>query len=110
MICESLAAEKHAYSIVEVSPASTGLCAVTVNNVDRTCIAILEACEHYPESHMKQTMESEMMKNCICTYSTGFFIESNYEALCLLAEQSAEQNKIFGFNLASEEISKTHYK
>ena len=55
-------------------------------------------------------MADDMMKNCICTYSTGFFIESNFEALCHLAEQSAAQNKIFGFNLASEEISKTHKK
>ena len=78
MICAALEAEKHPYSIVEVKPAATGLCAVTVNNVDRTCIAILEACERYPLSHMKQVMTDDMMKNCICTYSTGFFIESNF--------------------------------
>jgi adenosine kinase len=36
----------------------TGQCAVSVVNVDRTCIAILDACEKYPQSHLDSKLNS----------------------------------------------------
>lgn len=52
MIVSMLNEEKINYSLHQDAEVPTGLCAVTVNNVDRTCIAILDACEKYPSTHM----------------------------------------------------------
>ena len=35
-------------------------------------------------------------------YSTGFFIESNYEALKYMSDYVIHNNKLFGFNFASD--------
>jgi hypothetical protein len=40
------------YEFHEDDVAITGQCAVSVVNVDRTCIAILDACSKYPLSHI----------------------------------------------------------
>ena len=55
IILKQLQDEKISYSVVQAD-VSTGLCAVTVNNVDRTCIAILDACEKYPLNHMARML------------------------------------------------------
>ena len=38
-------------------------------------------------------------------YSTGFFIAINYEALLMMAKHASDNNKLFGFNLASEAVT-----
>jgi hypothetical protein len=82
----------------------TGLCAVTVVKVDRTCIAVLEACEKYPLDHMLSILNTEKLANTVCFYSTAFFIESNYRALLEMAQFANTNNRIFSFNLAAEYV------
>lgn len=105
MLLDQLEDEKLCYD-VHLTEKSTGLCAVTVNKVDRTCIAILDACEQYPTSHMRKMIDSELFRDCFCLYSTGFFVSSNWEALQLMAKAASEHNKIFGFNLGSAYTSR----
>lgn len=38
--------------LFKADDAMTGSCAVTVVEVDRTCIAVLDACEKYPLEHL----------------------------------------------------------
>jgi len=82
----------------------TGQCAVTVVKVDRTCIAILDACERYPLSHLESKLDEERLSDTICFYSTAFFIDSNFEALMAMANFANNHNRIFGFNFAAEYI------
>lgn len=77
---------------------------MTVVKVDRTCIAILEACEKYPLEHVQQQLNPDYLQDTLCLYSTGFFIESNYQALKELANYALNYHKIFGFNFAAEYI------
>ena len=57
MVVEMLTKEGVGFSIHEDKDVSTGLCALTVNNADRTSIAILDACEKYPTEHMVKMMQ-----------------------------------------------------
>ena len=68
---------------------------------DRTCIAVLDACEKYPTSHLKLVLERPEMASIMFYYTTAFFIESNYEALKTLMYHSNSYNKAFGFNIAA---------
>ena len=45
------------FSIFRSKDKATGVCAVHVNNVNRTCIAILDACESYPLSHTESILK-----------------------------------------------------
>lgn len=75
---------------------------------DRTCIAVLDACEKYPTEHMVEALKREENKNCMFFYSTGFFIESNYNALKMMSEFVADSSdKIFAFNFAAEYVYHT---
>jgi len=53
-IVKELNKENLLHDLYEDETALTGQCAVTVVKVDRTCIAILDACEKYPTSHIVQ--------------------------------------------------------
>lgn len=81
--------------------ALTGQCAVTVVDADRTCVAVLDACEKYPKSHLLQVLERPEMSSVMFYYTTAFFIESNFEALKALMYHANSYNKIFGFNIAA---------
>lgn len=106
IILKQLQDEKISYSIFEAEDGvSTGLCAVTVNNVDRTCIAILDACEKYPTSHMANILTQAAVMQAHVFYSTAFFISSNLQALKLMAETACKMDKLFAFNLASEDVT-----
>lgn len=96
--------EKLLYSIHEVEDTLTGQCAVSVVNVDRTCIAILDACEKYPTEHIKESLNKELLKDTFCFYSTGFFIESNSQALFEMAKYANTHNRIFSYNFAADYI------
>lgn len=89
--------------------AVTGTCAVTVVNVDRTCIAILDANKKYPSSHMEHLLSKNYVQDTWIFYSTAFFIASNYKALLMMVEFCKNNNKLFGFNFAAEFIYK-YYK
>ena len=80
-IKKQLKDEEVLYDVHVEEGSLTGSCPVTVVNVDRTCIAILDACEKYPTSHLTSTLENYDMTKALFFYSTGFFIESNKEAL-----------------------------
>jgi len=69
--------ESVSFSVYKAENTMTGSCAVTVNNGDRTCIAILDACEKYPMSHMETVLNSESIKGTKIFYTTGFFLESS---------------------------------
>lgn len=56
LIMEQLNEDGLTYDIHQDPEAVTGTCAVTVVNVDRTCIAILDANKKYPISHMDQLL------------------------------------------------------
>ena len=58
--------------------AMTGSCAVTVVDADRTCIAVLDACEKYPADHLSSILEKPEIQFSKVFYSTAFFIEANY--------------------------------
>ena len=73
-------------------------------HADRTCIAVLDACEYYPTSHFKETLSNKMVQNCRIFYTTGFFIRGNHEALKLMYEHACTNNYIFGFNFADENL------
>lgn len=97
------------HEIYQDPEAVTGTCAVTVVNVDRTCIAILDANKKYPISHMEHLLSKTYVQDTHVFYSTAFFIASNYNALLTMAEFCKKNNKIFGFNFAAEFIYK-YYK
>lgn len=84
----------------------TGSCAVTVVNVDRTCIAILDACEKYPQSHLESKLNPTSLAETVVFYSTAFFIQSNFSALIAMARFANQNNKLFAFNFAAEYIYK----
>lgn len=84
-VAKSLDEENMMHEIYVDDTTLTGQCAVTVINVDRTCIAILDACTKYPFSHLQPLMTEEYLKDTICFYSTAFFIEGCYEALFAMA-------------------------
>ena len=73
------------HDIYQDPEAVTGTCAVTVVNVDRTCIAILDANKKYPIEHMSQLLKKDYVKDTWIFYSTAFFIASNYQALVMMA-------------------------
>ena len=54
--------------------AMTGSCAVTVVDADRTCIAVLDACEKYPKEHLAGVLSRPEIDSCQVFYSTAFFI------------------------------------
>ena len=86
--------------------AVTRTCAVTVVNVDRTCIAILDANKKYPSSHKEHLLSKTYVQDTWVFYSTAFFIASNYKALQMMAEFCRANNKLLGFNFAAEFICK----
>lgn len=47
-------------------------------------------------------------QECTIVYSTGFFIEFNYDALKVAAQFCQDHGKLFGFNLAAEYLFKSH--
>ena len=80
-ITDQLRQENLLFDFYEDPHALTGQCAVTVMKADRTCIAILDACENYPKEHIEGVltdMEQEIIDETVCFYSTAFFIESNW--------------------------------
>ena len=54
--------------------ALTGQCAVTVVEADRTCVAVLDACEKYPTKHLKHVIERDDLGSVMFYYTTAFFI------------------------------------
>lgn len=109
-IIDSLNKEGIHYYISQSSQTSTGTCAVAVVNIDRTGIAILDACHKYKQDHMKEVLEKPSTKNFLCFYSTAFFIKPAYDSLKMMALYALENNKIFGFNFAAEFIYKYYKK
>lgn len=97
IILEKTQQEDLLTSIHQEATAITGQCAVTVHEADRTCIAVLDACEAFPTSHLASLLANDTYQFNYF-YSTGFFIETNYEALQLLIKKS---NGRFAFNFAS---------
>ena len=89
---------------------STGQCAVTVVKADRTCVAVLDACEEYPTSHLLKVLEDPQSKNYISFYTTGFFIQTNYAALLAMAEFALSINGSMGYCFASEDVYESHKK
>jgi len=57
LIIKTLEDEGVTYDIHREEGAVTGTCAVTVVQVDRTCIAILDACKKYPTAHMENLLQ-----------------------------------------------------
>lgn len=47
-------------------------------------------------------LETDVINNSMCLYSTAFLVSVNYEALKLLAMKACENDRIFGFNIADE--------
>ena len=80
----------------------TGSCPTTVFEGDRTCIAVLDACKKYPTMHLRNLINSQQIKDVKTFYSTGFFINSNFEALKMIMKHAANENKGFAFSLAAE--------
>jgi len=99
-IKDQLAKENIKHAIFEAQNEKTGECAVTVVDADRTCIAVLDACLKYPTSHLAGILDTE--DSAYCFYTTGFFVEVNYEASLLMAQYAFENNKVFGFNFAAD--------
>lgn len=97
------------FDIHQEAGSVTGTCAVTVVNVDRTCIAILDANKKYPISHMESMLSKNYVNDTYIFYTTAFFIASNYDAIKLMAQHCLQNSKIFGFNFAAEFIYK-YYK
>ena len=46
-------------------------------------------------------MAKSGIENCVCFYTTGFFLEANWEATLTLAKFAHDKNRIFGFNFAA---------
>lgn len=82
---KTLVDEKIGYDVFKCEK-STGQCAVTVVKADRTCVAVLDACEQYPTSHLENIIQRPESNNFLCLYTTGFFINTNYEALMIMAK------------------------
>ena len=64
--------------LLQVENVITGSCPVTVVKADRTCFAILDACEHYSEDHFKNIIENQSLTEKVkYMYTTAFFIDCN---------------------------------
>mmetsp|Transcript_31621 Transcript_31621/g.48363 ORF Transcript_31621/g.48363 Transcript_31621/m.48363 type:complete len:147 (+) Transcript_31621:528-968(+) len=102
LVESQLQQEDLVYHIHKEDNTLTGQCAVTVNDGDRTCIAVLDACEAYPASHIESVLARPEVQSCKAFYTTGFFVESNFKACQLMAEHALKNNRLFCFNFAAE--------
>ena len=56
---------------------------------------------------MQSKLQKDKLEDTLCFYSTGFFIQSNYKALSMMAQFAQDNNKIFAFNFAAEYLYQT---
>lgn len=102
-IQSKLQEEKLAVDLLQVPNVLTGSCPVTVVEADRTCVAILDAGQHYKAEHFEQVLADEkQMENVKYLYTTGFFLSSQAPTCTSMAEYAQKFNKALCFNFASE--------
>jgi sugar/nucleoside kinase (ribokinase family) len=88
-ILQKLEEEKHDVDILKLDDITTGSCPVTVVEADRTCVAILEACEHYVGSHLEDILANiDLMSNVKYLYTTGFFFDIHQDIALKLSQNA----------------------
>jgi sugar/nucleoside kinase (ribokinase family) len=108
-ILQKLEEEKLSANILKLDNRTTGSCPVTVIEADRTCIGILEACEHYEGSHLENILANqELMSKVKYLYTTEFFLDIHQDIAFSLAKYAIENNRSLCFNLASDEDLKNY--
>jgi len=108
-ILQKLEEEKLNAYILKLENRTTGSCPVTVVEADRTCIGILEACEHYDGSHLENILANQqLMSNVKYLYTTEFFLDIHQDIALHLANHAIANNRALCFNLASDEDLKNY--
>ena len=75
-ILETLKTENLDADLDIIENSLTGSCPTTVVEADRTCVAILDACEHYKKSHAEKVLSNkENLSEVKYFYTTGFMLE-----------------------------------
>jgi len=100
-ILQKLKEEKLNADLMVIENSITGSCPVTVVEGDRTCVAILDACENYKATHIEKVLAEEKdLTKVKYMYTTGFMLEINKEA-CQIMYKNVESFSLC-YNLASE--------
>ena len=91
------------HSVHQIASAESGTCPVTIHKGQRTCVAILDACERFSTAHLKDLIKtSPHVPSILCYYTTAFLSEVNHEAVLFLAQHASQNNLPFVFNMAAE--------
>lgn len=85
------------FEVSEQDP--TSLCAVVVVGRERTLCAHIAAARKYTLAHMTANMD--VLERAKFLYTTGFFVDSNTEAVDKLCQFASENNKPLGFNVSA---------
>ena len=73
---------------------------------DRTCVAILDACENFKTSHIEKVLlNQELLQELKYFYTTGFMLEIKAESCFKMAEYALVHNISFCYNFASEDCT-----
>jgi adenosine kinase len=78
---------------------ATGTCAVLVGGAERTLCANISAAKAYPLKHLEDNMS--VLENAEIIYTTGFFVDSNFEAVKKICDFAHEKGKKLAFNLSA---------
>lgn len=77
----------------------TGTCASVIVGQERSLCANIAAAKAYPTAHVGEHLE--LLKKAKFLYTTGFFVDSNFEAVKKICDFATENDKPLGFNLSA---------
>ena len=78
---------------------ATGTCACVIVGKERTLCANIAAAKAYPTQHIADNLD--VLAKAKYLYTTGFFVDSNFEAVKQICDFAKENNKPLGFNLSA---------
>merc|ERR1719411_1208361 len=81
--------------------ASTGKCAVTILDKERSLTTDLSAANNYKASHLKEPENWKVLEAAKIVYSAGFFITVSPEAMDLASEETFKTGASYCLNLSA---------
>ncbi|GAQ79464.1 adenosine kinase [Klebsormidium nitens] len=79
----------------------TGTCGVLIVGGERSLVANLSAANNYKVDHLKQPENLAYAERAQYFYISGFFLTVSPDSVQVIAKHAAENNKVFGMNLAA---------
>lgn len=79
----------------------TGKCAALITGHDRSLVTDLAAANHFTPDHLKKPENWSYVENAKVFYIGGFHLTVSPEAIAVLGQHAADNNKIFAINLSA---------